>query len=106
MSMPVTTARFQNDTWCTPVAYSFQTAGAGFQKRSTERYSYCWCAGVSCRRLVSTTLVISGDSPRAIAASTICPPPCRGQKVGYTDNSLIDRPSGFGFMRDDEAPRP
>ena len=30
---------------------------------------------------------------------TICPPPCRGQKVGYTDSRRMGRPSGFSLNR-------
>ena len=36
--------------------------------------------------------------PWAMAASTICPPPCRGQKVGYTDSTRIGRPRGFSLI--------
>ena len=59
-------------------------------------------AGVSWRRRVSTVFEICGESPCAIAASTIWPPPCRGQNVGYTDSRRIGRPSGFSLI---PAPR-
>jgi hypothetical protein len=78
----VTTVFFQNGTWWTPVAYSFQIAGDGFQNRRTERCAYSWLAGVSWSCRVSTTFSMSGESPWAMAASTICPPPCLGQNVG------------------------